>query len=129
MSSSTTVHPYAVFYPRHKMQLSDIEIERMNAATDFLRSFSPTAVSDIELEYIVMHTAFMVNDLNCFANNYNVSNKEKFLDLMSEALTCDINTWSRRLYESGFWSFDNFAIVNLIWNWLNGSLVAPTSFL
>jgi hypothetical protein len=111
------------------MQLSDIEIERMNAATDFLRSFSPTAVSDIELEYIVMHTAFMVNDLNCFANNYNVSNKEKFLDLMSEALTCDINTWSRRLYESGFWSFDNFAIVNLIWNWLNGSLVAPTSFL
>jgi hypothetical protein len=129
MSTSTTVHPYAVFYPRSKIELSDTEIDKMNAATSFLRGFNPLEVSDIELEYIVMHTAFMVNDLNGFSNNYNVSNKEKFLDLMAETLTSDINTWSRRLYESGFWTFDNFAIVNLIWNWLNGSLVAPTSFL
>lgn len=124
-------YSYSIFYPSHRVKLSDEDTERMRSAVEFLNQFDPLAVSDIELEYIVMHTAFLVNESNAFTDNYNVepNRRKAFLDHMDHALTSDVNAWCKKLYECGFWRNENFAIVTLIWNWLSRSLANPTSFL
>lgn len=121
-----------IFYPTNRTRtLTDNDAEKIRNAINFLSKFDPLSVSDIELEYIVMHTAFLVSDHNAFVNNYNIepARRERFLDHMTQILTSDINTWCKQLYEFGFWRHENFATVNLIWNWLNGTLSDPKSLL
>ena len=122
---------YSVFYPKNKVSLSNEERERMRSAIEFIEQFDPLTVSDIELEYIVMHTAFLICPENVFVNNYNVDPRRQkvFLDHMSLVFTSDINAWCQKLYELGFWRWENFATVNLLWNWLNRTLANPTPFL
>lgn len=103
------------------------QTSRMLSALRFLSSTSPEDVYDLELEMMLMHAAFLVDENNAFSNNSNVIEaRQDFLaNHVAMLPECDITAWSRMLLEKPCWPNSNRIVVNVIWNWLNGSLKDP----
>jgi hypothetical protein len=111
--------------------LDDEDIERIHFAIKFLAQFEPLSHSTEVLEMMMMHTAYLINNDNVFENNINIEPRRlklftEHVDMMNSS---DISAWCRKLYEFNFWRFDNFVTVNIIYNWLRGTLSEPKSFL
>lgn len=98
-------------------------------AMEFLKDYKALDMSDMELEMCIMHSAFIVSDNNSFDNNYNVRNRDVFIDHVALIRDTDISAWCRKLYEYNLWNKANRVIVNILHNWLNSSLDNPTRFI
>jgi hypothetical protein len=122
-------HRYAVLGSSKILHQDDID--RITAAVQFLQAMKPTDFSPMELEYAIMHTAFVVNEENKFKDNYNIDpdRRNQFSDHVEKVLESDIYAWIRKLYDFAYWRYDNLIVCNLVWNWLNGSLDEPTGIL
>lgn len=127
----TVENPYKSIFPPSQIRITEEDIQRISDAIEFMKQFDPLEVSQLEAEMITMHLAGMVNESNEFVDNYNVEKhrRARFIEHMDYMLDSDIAAWCRKMYEFSFWRYSNFVIVNIIWNWLNRSLVAPMSFL
>lgn len=124
-------HPYSVLLPPNRVRLRQEDVDRIGEALHFLRQFNPLVMSPEELEMAVMHTAFLVNEHNQFENNWNIepSRRKTFMEHMSHIIDTDISAWCRRCFDYAFWRFDNYCIINVLWNWLHGTLDEPKGYL
>lgn len=132
MTTDTTFeHRYSALFPPNRVRLRQDDVDRIEAALQFLRQFDPLVLSPEESEMVVMHTALLINDHNQFENNWNIDTgrRKLFIEHMTHMTTTDIPAWSRRCFEYAFWRYDNFAIVNVLCNWLSGTLDEPKGYL
>jgi hypothetical protein len=100
-------------------------------AWNFLSVTNPNHVEGIELEYTLMHLAYIVDPENEFKDNRNIPKPrlDKFMDHVELMHTSDLVSWSRQLYNLSLWPKANLRIANLVYNWLNNSLDRPESLL
>jgi hypothetical protein len=85
----------------------------------------------MELEMAVMHAAYLIDSRNEFENNSNLRSKEKYgayVDMIELMVSSDIDAWCKRLRNESYWKFSNREIVNVVWNWLSGTLESPQVF-
>lgn len=93
-----------------------------------LSQMNPMKVSDVELEMLIMHIAYLVDNKNAFDNNWNVieSRRPLFITHSSYAISSDPAAWCRKLNEYNFFTCSS-TVSNLMFNWLKGSLDSPES--
>lgn len=100
-------------------------------AWNFLRDTNPALLDGIELEYTIMHVAYLVDRSNEFKDNINMNRERyrRFVDHVALMNESDIVTWTRQLYGMQFWKTANRRVANIVYNWLKGSLDTPEAFL
>ena len=90
-------------------------------AIKFLSDFNPNLLSEVEIEMCLMHAAFILDSRNAFNDNYNVSNKNLYIDHVLLVKEADLSAWCQKLYDLSFWHYYNRVIVNIVFNWLRDS--------
>ena len=98
---------------------------KIRDAINFLSDFTPDLLSKMEIEMCIMHAAFIIDKRNEFKNNYNVKDKGIFIDHVDLIRDTDFVSWCKYLYENQVFMYSDRVIINLVFNWLNGSLSNP----
>ena len=94
-------------------------------AINFLRDISFKNSDEVEIEMYIMHAASMIDQGNVFTNNYNVTNKNVFIDHVAMSKDADSAAWCKRMADYSLWPNGNRRIANVIYNWMNASLNNP----
>jgi hypothetical protein len=117
------------------MNLKDYESKQSNynyfniiEPIEFLSNFSIASMDTIEVEMCLMHAANILHPSNEFFNNYNVKNKDIFIDHVALIADSDASAWSRKLNDYNLWNAGNPQIANLSYNWICGKLDDPEVF-
>jgi hypothetical protein len=100
--------------------------QQLLEAINFLSSISFAQADEMEVEMYIMHAAYIVDSRNAFTDNYNVTNKNVFIDHVAMLKSSDVAAWSKRLADYSLWTVGNRRIANLVYNWISGTLDQPT---
>jgi hypothetical protein len=99
--------------------------DQLLEAANFLSNISFAQADEMEIEMYIMHAAFIVDDKNSFSNNYNVTNKNVFIDHVALSKDSDAAAWCKRMADYSLWPTGNRRIANLVYNWMNNSINNP----
>ena len=98
--------------------------DNIRTAMEFLADFNPKFLSEVEIEMCIMHVAFLLDSRNNFSDNYNVSNKNLYIDHICLVKESDLSAWCQKLYDLNFWRYCNRVVVNIVFNWLRDSFAS-----